>query len=733
MLQRFALRRLTALRRAFGQTRWARAFRHWRRARLTIPRALRPDPGCLPSSSEEAALPPEIRDARLLTDAIAWSQRRGEQPSSDRPAPRWRAGRRAVGSTSRSIKNVLLISHCDFTGNSALHVYRIASELHARGYSPVIAVPDDPETVEDIGRPPFAVVSYRGARADRLRFPDGRGPDLVHAFTPRERVRKLTTQIVATSGCPYVVHLEDNDRAVLSAELETSIEDLEQLPAPLLDGFIGAARMHPLRGRHFVEHASGVSVVIDRLLELAPTDIPAAVVRPGFEEGVLSPERPGDEVRSELGIHPDEHAVVYTGTIHTANLADMRRLYEALAALRRDGHPIVFVKTGWNAPDAPELRQLGDAVRNLGWLPRASLPGLLAAADVLVEPGVPGPFNDYRFPAKLPDFLASGRPVILGRTNIGLALEDGREALVLENGTSTEIYRAVALLRDQPELARRIGGQGRAFALRELRWATSADSVETLYREVAATQSRPVSARALELEPPVRVVAILPKPPEASEVRVMRRKGIYGFCFPLEEMQEVRDDFPFCLRLGSSEGETITSRLSVLSNPAYITVGGAPLLVCDDPAEAERWRDRAEDEAGRRVHFALVQSTTNVFPDLDGFDSLVEPPDVAMRKQLATPLPDHAWFRSVAFPEGEVDGSAYQVWLRKLVLQALGRANAQEPLIFLDPRRAVSDRRLREAWLKATRLALRDGTQQFYASRRLEVSMRRIEHELRLE
>jgi glycosyltransferase involved in cell wall biosynthesis len=714
MVQGFARTRLTSLRRAFGQTGWGRAVSRWRRNRLKIPRALPPDPAALPDFSE----------AELLADAIAWSKRRAEQHHPGLPAQRSSTKRLTAQAPRREIRNVLFISHCDFTGNSALHAYRIASALHARGFSPVIAVPDDPRTVEHLGRPPFAVISYSEARTGRFRFADGGEPDLVHAFTPRERVRKLAVQILVKSRCPYVVHLEDNDRAVLSAELETSIEQLDQLPAPVLDRFIGAAQMHPLRGRHFVEHASGVSVVIDRLLELAPADIPTAVVRPGFEEAVLSPDRSRDEVRAELGIRPDDYAVVYTGTIHPANLADMRRLYVALAALRRDGHPIVFVKTGWNAPDAPELQQLGDAVRNLGWIPRAALPGLLAAADALVQPGVPGPFNDYRFPAKLPDFLASGKPVVLSRANIGEALEDGREAFVLEGGTAAEIYRALEVLRDRPDLAREIGERGREFALRELRWSKSVDGVERLYGEVMATQSRPVSSSVLELDPPVRVVALVPRPPDAKEARLARRNGIYGFCFPVERHRESAPGYPFCFRIGLSDDETTESCLSELSSSSYITVSGAPLLLCDDRAAAHRWRDRAEQNARGRVHFTLVQDPSNGAPGGYGFDSLVEPPDAVSPEQLDAPLPEHLWFRSVVFPSTPSDRSTYEMWLRKLVLQALGRGTAQEPLIFVEPRG--------EGWLRATRSAVRDGIQRFYTSRRVAVGAREIEAALRL-
>ena len=83
----------------------------------------------------------------------------------------------------------MLVSHCDFTGNSALHVLGIAAELDRRGLSPAIAVPENARSVEDVGRPSFPVVTYNQARKGRFRYPDERGVDLVHAFTPREPVR----------------------------------------------------------------------------------------------------------------------------------------------------------------------------------------------------------------------------------------------------------------------------------------------------------------------------------------------------------------------------------------------------------------------------------------------------------------------------------------------------------------------------------------------------------------
>jgi glycosyltransferase involved in cell wall biosynthesis len=731
-----------SLRRAFGQTRWARIVKRWRGAQLKIPTASPPNASFLRRSSGEAALPDEIRDERLLADAVAWASRRGPAKVSDSAPqkPRSDSPRRSPAG-GQELVNVLFISHCDFTGNSAFHVYKIASELHARGLSPIIAVPEDADSVEDVGRPPFPVLTYRDVRNGRLCFPDGRGPDLVHAFTPRERVRKLTAEMVRTYTCPYVLHLEDDDRAILSAEMAgASIEDLERLPAPFLDAIIHPSRLHPLRGERFVEHAAGVTVVTDRLLELVPGHVPAKVVHPGFDEAMLSPTRLREDVRAELGLQPEDFAIVYPGSVHVTNLEDMRSLYLAVAELRKEGHPVVLVKTGWNVPEASGLPQLEDGIRDLGWVKRDSLPDLLAAADVLVQPGAPGPFNDYRFPAKVPDFLASGRPVILPRANIGLSLAED-DAIVLDKGTVGEIYRSIALVRENPELAARVGEHGHAFALRELRWSKSVDGVEELYRGLADANWRAGPPWALDLDPPVNVISIIASAPAATEARVARAHGIYGFCFPATAgLSHAALDFPFCFRIRADVPEgSVVSAFSKLSNPAYIRVLGAPLLLADDLGAAERWRSKAEVEAGEPIHFALVSRSVEGSPGRRGFDSVVEMPDVpgatdaAMRKHLGIPLPEYTWFRGIAFSEDRASRSVYRIWLRKLVLQSLCRASAQEPLIFVDPRAAWSERRTRTVWLRSTRSALLDGIDQFYSSMRLEVSTRRIEDALRLE
>ena len=310
--------------------------------------------------------------------------------------------------------NVLLVSHCDFTGNSALHVLAVAKALQAHDVSPAIAVPVHPETVDDLGRPPFPILSYAEARDDGVVFPDRRGPDLLHAFTPRENVRKLSEAIVTRYRCPYVVHFEDNEEIVLADELGAeAFAELAALPLALSDALVRPHRTHPVRGRAFLDGAAGMTALLDTLLEFKPDHVPGTVFWPGLDEALL--DDPGDTgaLRTELGLDPEEFVLAYTGNIHDSNLAEVRSLYLAVGALRSAGERVTLVKTGWNHVDMSWVDEygLGEGVRELGFVPRERLWQLLGLADALVQPGGPNAFNDYRFPSKLPDFLASGKPV----------------------------------------------------------------------------------------------------------------------------------------------------------------------------------------------------------------------------------------------------------------------------------------------------------------------------------
>ena len=394
--------------------------------------------------------------------------------------------------------NVVFVSHCDFQGNSAMHIYSIANVLADLGVRCAVCVPNDASTIAVHGTPKFTVVPYANAYTGPV-FPDGAAPDIIHAWTPRELVRKLTERLADVHRRPYVVHLEDNEETILENELDgIAYGDLCRLPQDAIDRMVPEHRSHPVRYKEFLAKAAGVTALMDRLLEFKPPESPGLVFWPGFDEDFLRPPASLAELRRGFGVSDGDTVLVYCGNVHQTNAAEVRSLFLAAQALRRSGRAVTILKTGWNhIADQSWIQEAvaSGAVRDLGFLPRAELRSALAVADILVQPGRSDRFNDYRFPSKLPEFFASGKPVILPRTNLGLSVRDGVEALLLEYGNAVEIAEKIESLIADPERAARIGEAGRQFAMRRLRWSKNVPPLKDFYAQTIARSARPSETR----------------------------------------------------------------------------------------------------------------------------------------------------------------------------------------------------------------------------------------------
>ena len=149
--------------------------------------------------------------------------------------------------------NILFISHCNFQGNSAMHIFSISNQLEALGVHCVVCVPNEPDSVFSHGEPKFKVLDYSSALANGIQFPDDRGPDLIHAWTPRELVRKITQRLVALYGCHYIVHLEDNEKIILEDDLSGKpFHDISKLSVSELDRLVPEHRSHPIYSKDFL-------------------------------------------------------------------------------------------------------------------------------------------------------------------------------------------------------------------------------------------------------------------------------------------------------------------------------------------------------------------------------------------------------------------------------------------------------------------------------------------------
>jgi glycosyltransferase involved in cell wall biosynthesis len=116
------------------------------------------------------------------------------------------------------------------------------------------------------------------------------------------------------------------------------------------------------------------------------------------------------------------------------------------------------------------------------------IPRVLGLADFLVQPGADDAFNEYRLPAKLPEFFAMGRPVLLPATNVGRFVRHGHEAWVLAKVDALGIVDALQELRADEQARLRLSAGALAFCQEHFDWKKNAGTLERFYGQVLATK-----------------------------------------------------------------------------------------------------------------------------------------------------------------------------------------------------------------------------------------------------
>jgi glycosyltransferase involved in cell wall biosynthesis len=377
---------------------------------------------------------------------------------------------------------IAFVNYHDFTSNSAIHILNLANRLADLGHDCVVCVPDGPEGVSLQGVPSFEICTYEDAES-ALVSKEGSGPTAIHAWTPRENVRRRTESLSSLFDVPYFVHLEDNEDAITADNLGLDPDELMRADEETLSK-LPVSLSHPTRSRSFLAGAAGITMVVESLADLAPPGVPTRVISPAYESDLFHMQEADGSLRMQLGIDGEDHVIVYPGNVHSSNAVDMRELYAAVHELNERGRSVKLVRLGRSFVDflGDDREELERYVVDVPLQERREVPRYLALADVFVQPGRPDGFNTYRMPAKLPEFFAMGRPVLLPAANLGLEVEDGRQAVVLRRSDATEIADSVERLLDDPSLRRAIGQEGRRYAFARFNWAHSAARLADFYR-----------------------------------------------------------------------------------------------------------------------------------------------------------------------------------------------------------------------------------------------------------
>jgi glycosyltransferase involved in cell wall biosynthesis len=384
--------------------------------------------------------------------------------------------------------NILFVMYGDFGSNSAHPMAVHARELQSAGHDCAAAVASNPDSVGQHADPHFRPVLYGDALADPAAiFRDGRPADILHAWTPREGVRRFVTEYLTKRPTPWIIYLEDNEGWIARVALgRVGLHEdvLLQHSEKVISTWTPEGIPHPLRYESFIGLSDAAVIIQDKLAVDVPPWVPCTTVMPGVDLELFSPRPADPALRRRYGVEEGERVIVYPGGLNGFTQAGLEALCVAVGLIVERGVRCRMLRTGPGALDFLDRLPSGTAaaITDLGVLPRRDLPALLALADVFVQPGKPDPFEDLRLPGKLPELLAMGRPVILPDANIANLLEDGVNAVIHRTGTPEEMSEKCLELFADAERARSIGEAGRRFAETHFNPAAQASRLEWAYR-----------------------------------------------------------------------------------------------------------------------------------------------------------------------------------------------------------------------------------------------------------
>jgi colanic acid biosynthesis glycosyl transferase WcaI len=190
----------------------------------------------------------------------------------------------------------------------------------------------------------------------------------------------------------------------------------------------------------------------------------------GVDTDLFTPRAPDPAVRERFGID-DRQIVLYAGTMGYAHCTEAI-LHAAELLRERD---VIFVLAG----DGSERARVEEAAQTrgltnvlfLGVVPLSAVADLYSVALAGLATLRDLPLFEGARPAKVMPCLASGKPLVYSGSGEGARLvSEGEAGIVVKPEDGAAIAEAVAQLLDDPELARRLGENGRRLAVEGFSW-----------------------------------------------------------------------------------------------------------------------------------------------------------------------------------------------------------------------------------------------------------------------
>jgi glycosyltransferase involved in cell wall biosynthesis len=248
-------------------------------------------------------------------------------------------------------------------------------------------------------------------------------------------------------------------------------------------------RIEQCAERHTVRRAPKLSVISRFLYRAARRwGVPGERIRhipSGAPTDSIRP-LPKEQCRGRLGLSssPGRIHLVYVANYHPDEDFFLDTLARAMRERAREGkeeNARVHVVGPAFSRGAVERRGLARYINEVGRRPFAEMNDWLGAADLLLLPYPTNTFNRSRWPNKIGDYLAAGRPILTNRTGDFTALFEGERIGLASDSTPEAYARAIAGAMREPDRWEAWGTAARAMAEGPLHWGRLARELSAFW------------------------------------------------------------------------------------------------------------------------------------------------------------------------------------------------------------------------------------------------------------
>ena len=210
--------------------------------------------------------------------------------------------------------------------------------------------------------------------------------------------------------------------------------------------------------------------------------------------------RPGDRERARrlLDVPPETPLVLHVGVLTPP---DMAQLAEAFRLVEVADPAARLVLVGNHTAPLPRALIESPGARAVGFVAPETLALWLAAADLCVVPLVDSLSNRGRWPGRINDYMAAGRPTVLPSVGDAAEMIRRREAGWTCAPVADDLARTLLRALRDPEARRVAGRKARELATGEMAWSVLAERLEAAYNAILARRSQTGAIEATLITP----------------------------------------------------------------------------------------------------------------------------------------------------------------------------------------------------------------------------------------